>query len=86
MLYTWGYHSSDTQHVHVSKAAGHDVSHAGRGTDLFDVTLYDANVTDPHTGLNCEDQSLADLRELLGYANAAIKAGLEPEPVPDKDD
>lgn len=81
MTYSWGYHSSETEHVHVSRH--HD---GGRVEDLFDVTLYDRNYTDPTTGRNAEDQSLFDLRELIGYANAAIEAGLEPLPVPDKED
>jgi hypothetical protein len=78
MHYEWGYHGSDTQSVHVAKLDG------TRREDLFDVTLYDRDCIDPNSGLNCEDQSLVDLREMIGYANAAIKAGLTPEPVADK--
>ena len=78
--YEWGYHSSDEQHVHV--AAVHD--DGGRREDLFDVALYDATVIDPDSGRNCMDQSLVDLRQLIGLANAALKAGLAPEPVEDK--
>lgn len=52
--------------------------------ELFDVTLYDREVMDETTGRNAEDQSLVDLRDLIGLANAALRAGLQPEPVADK--
>jgi hypothetical protein len=76
---TWGYFGSDASAVCVTLV--HD---GGRREDIFDVTLYDVNEIDPVSGRNCQDQSLFDLRYLLGLANAAIKAGLDPEPVPDK--
>ena len=79
MTYTWGYHSSDTASVHVSHKTG------TRTQDLFDVTLYDREFVDADTGRNSEDQSLLDLRTLLGLANAALKAGLAPEPVADRE-
>lgn len=77
--YSWGYHSSDEQYVHVSR-----VEAGGRTKDLFDVTLYDPEYTDPDTNRNAMDQSLLDLRKMIGLANAALAAGLAPEPVPDK--
>jgi hypothetical protein len=76
--YTWGYHSSEPQFVHVALVTGE------RRNDLFDVALYDRDYEDPDTGRNAEDQSLFDLRHLIGLANAAIQAGLDPLPVPDK--
>jgi hypothetical protein len=86
MIYTWGYHGSDSGHVDVALAP----SHWSRGLDpqrdeLFDVALYDREViVDESTGLNAEDESLQHLRRLIGLANAALAAGLEPLPVPDK--
>ena len=79
MHYDWGYHSSDEQHVHVA-------FNGPKGRDeLFDVTLYDPEVVvDVDTGETADEESLFALRQLLGYANAALKAGLEPLPVPDK--
>jgi len=76
--YTLGYHGSDTGHVHVA------LSDRNLGGELFDVALYDREVVDTKTGVDGEEQSLRDLRKLLGYANAAIEAGLDPEPVADK--
>ena len=76
--YTWGYHGSDTSHVHVATAD------RNLGGELFDVALYDREVVDTKTGVDGEEQSLRDLRKLIGYANAAIEAGLDPEPVQDK--
>jgi hypothetical protein len=80
MEYTWGYHSTDSGHVHVALVQGenHDRD------ELFDVALYDPEYIDPATGVDGQEQSLRDLRKLIGYANAALKAGLEPEPVPDR--
>lgn len=71
MHYEWGYHSSDSQYVHVARVKGE------RREDLFDVTLYDREEVDPNTGRNCEEQSLVDLKELLDHANAALRAGSE---------
>lgn len=76
--YDWGYHSSDAGHVHVV------FIDEGDRDEQFDVALYDPEEIDIATGINAQDQSLADLRRLLGYANAAIEAGLEPLPVADK--
>jgi hypothetical protein len=79
-MYDWGYHSSDTSAVHVVRK-GED---GARDEDLFDVALYDRECVDSNTGLDCETQSLNDLRELIGFANAAIQAGLDPLPVQDR--
>jgi len=78
--YVWGYHSSDSAFVHVA------LDYNGHRDTLFDVALYDRTVLDQSTGRNCEDQSLFDLRQLIGLANAALKAGLEPEPVAEKEE
>lgn len=78
--FTWGYHSSDEQHVHVAF-----VDETGARDDLFDVTLYDPDVIED-SGRTAMEESLLKLRELLGLANAALKAGLEPEPVADRID
>ena len=85
--YDWGYHGSDTQYVHVAKLLpGYKGGiFSDKRDELFDVTLYDKDCTDPKTGNDAEYQSLLDLRELLGYANAALKAGLAPEPVADRE-
>ena len=77
--YVWGYHSSDEQAVHVSLDDG-----KGRVEDLFDVALYDPEVI--VDGVDCLTKSRHDLRTLIGYANAALVAGLAPLPVPDKQD
>jgi hypothetical protein len=87
--YDWGYHGSDTEYVHVAKLLTDEPLNGifdPRREALFDVTLYDKTVIDKKTGNDSEYQSLCDLRELIGYANAALKAGLEPEPVPDRTD
>ena len=73
--YDWGFHDS-ADGVHVLKNDG-----KGRTEDLFDVSLYDPNYVNPDTGLDSQTQSLNDLRELIGYANAALAAGLNPLPV-----
>ena len=73
-MYTWGYHSSDEGHVHVSLV--HD---GGRVEDLFDVALYDPEVIDPDTGRNCRDQSLHDLERLIALANTALDSELRAE-------
>lgn len=89
--YDWGYHSSDEQYVHVSRVTDEVLTdtagdyQAEHPEDLFDVTLYDPDcpATDGKGG-SAMAQSLRDLRELIGYANAALKAGLAPEPVADR--
>lgn len=84
VIYTWGYHGSETEHVHVALSLSHVTPFGPLREELFDVTLYDRDYDDARTGLNAEDASLLALRTLLGLANAALAAGLEPLPVPDK--
>jgi len=79
MIYTWGYPGSDEQYVYVALDQEN-----GRTEDLFDVTLYDPECLNPDTGLNGMEESLRDLRRLIGLANAALSAGLEPTAVPDR--
>jgi hypothetical protein len=81
--YIWSYTGSGAGYVEVARQAG-DEPNWHHDNALFDVALYDPEVLDEKTGVDCREQSLRDLREMIGYANAALKAGLDPEPVPDK--
>ena len=72
--YDWGFADS-AEAVYVLKAVD------GNMDELFDVALYDPDVIDPNTGIDAQTQSLNDLRTLIGYANAALAAGLDPLPV-----